>query len=73
MGRIKAIARNLHFILIRKITDPMELRLNQRADRYERAVDDRIEERFKAMDKYRSGIIDRTDVMLQIFEQRLDQ
>jgi len=55
------------------ITDPMELSLRQRADRYERAVDDRIEERFKAMDKYRTGIIDRTDVMLQIFEQRLDQ
>jgi SAM-dependent methyltransferase len=51
----------------------MELRLNQRSDRYEKAIDDRIEERFKAMDKYRSGIIDRTDVMLQIFEQRLDQ
>ena len=77
MSRIKSVARNLYFTLVRKITDPMELRLNQRADRYERAVDARIEERLGAQerrsDKSRIEIIDRADLMLQIFEQRLDQ
>jgi len=81
MSRVKSTARNLYFNLLRKITDPVELRLNQRADRYERAVDARIEERLEAherrTDKYmlqsRIEITDRTDVMLQIFEQRLDQ
>src|SRR5262245_23156633 len=73
MDRIKSIARNLYFTLIHKIIAPVELRLSQRADRYERAVDARIEERLLETNKYRAEIIDRTDVMLQIFEQRLDQ
>jgi|SRR5262245_12259219 len=73
MDRIKSIARNLYFTLIHKIIAPVELRLSQRADRYERAVDARIEERLVETNKYRAEIIDRTDVMLQIFEQRLDQ
>jgi 2-polyprenyl-3-methyl-5-hydroxy-6-metoxy-1,4-benzoquinol methylase len=51
----------------------MEHRLNQRADNYERVVDARIEERIGAVINYRAEIIDRTDAMLQIFEQRLDQ
>src|SRR5262245_23509535 len=58
-----------------------ERRLNERSDRYERAVDLRVDERLEAhelrTDKYmlqsRVEIIDRADVMLQIFEQRLDR
>jgi hypothetical protein len=59
----------------------IEHNLNQRADKYERAVDMRLDERLEAQerrtDEYllqnRVGIVERTDVMLQIFEQRLDQ
>ena len=80
MSRITSIVHNLLYILSRKIID-IERRLNERADRYEKAVDKRLDERLEAhelrTDKYllqgRMGIIDRTDVMLQIFEQRLDQ
>src|SRR5262245_23300906 len=55
MSRIKSIVRKLYYILFRRITAPMEHRLNERVD------------------KYRVEIVERTDVMLQIFEQRLDQ
>lgn len=79
-----SIAHNLRLILSRKIVDLIADqmgKIEQRADRYERAVDKRLDERLEAhelrTDKYllqgRVGIIDRTDVMLQIFEQRLDQ
>ena len=92
MTRIKSIARNLYFDLLRKIADPIVRRLNQRAneiehqlsqraDKYERAVDMRLDERLEAherrTDEYllqsRVGIVERTDVIFQIFEQRLDQ
>ena len=52
---------------------PLLVRLNERADNYERAVDARIEERLEWANNHRDEIIDRTDLMLQIFEQRLDQ
>jgi SAM-dependent methyltransferase len=51
----------------------MEFRLNQRADIYEKAVDARIEERLGWANQCRDELLDRTDVMLQIFEQRLDR
>jgi SAM-dependent methyltransferase len=77
MNRIKSIARNLYFTLMpklmRKIIAPVELRLSQRADMYERVIDDRIEKRLVEANKYRVEIMDRTDAMLQIFEQRLDR
>src|SRR5574341_485292 len=128
MSRIRSLGHNLRFLFSRKITDQfddIELRLNERADKYERAVDARIEERLtnsersidarfdertrgidsqfvklerhtderfdaveqrldsrmeaheRRTDKYllqsRVEIVDRTDVMLQIFEQRLDE
>jgi SAM-dependent methyltransferase len=73
MNRVKSIAQNLYQILLRKLTYPVEHRLNQRADVYERAVDARIDERLVETSKYRVEIIDRTDAILQIFEQRLDQ
>jgi hypothetical protein len=92
MSRITPIVSSLRLIFSsRKIADQMgeiEHRLNKRSDRYERAIDDRIDERFESVerrleahelrtDQYMSQrrveIIDRADVMLQIFEQRLDQ
>lgn len=99
MGRITSIAHNLRLIFSRKLTDwigETENRLNERADRYEKAVDLRLDERLGAYEKAvdlrlderleaherrtdnyllqsRVEIIDRADVMLQIFEQRLDR
>src|SRR5215468_2413197 len=73
MSRLKSIAHKMYLALLRKVTGPMEHRLNQRADKYERVVDARIEERIGAVINYRAEIIDRTDAMLQIFEQRLDK
>jgi hypothetical protein len=62
MSRIKSLSHNLRLFLVSKITNPMEHRLNQRADNFERVQAQRT-----------ADIIDRTDMILQIFEQRLDQ
>ena len=55
----------------------MELKTDERFDTVERRLDDRMETHERRTDKYmlqsRTDIVDRTDVMLQIFEQRLDQ
>jgi SAM-dependent methyltransferase len=99
MGRITSIAHNLRLIFSHKLTDL----LSERADRYERNVDLRLDERLETIerrlderletierrlderleaherrtDNYllqsRVEIIDRADVMLQIFEQRLER
>ncbi|MGH9837796.1 MAG: methyltransferase domain-containing protein [Blastocatellia bacterium] len=55
----------------------MELKTDERFDTVERRLDERMETHERRTDKYmlqsRTDIVDRTDVMLQIFEQRLDQ
>lgn len=132
MSRIRTLAHNLRILFSRNLSDYVgELghQLNQRADKYEQAVDERFDarsaelarhldarfdervqivdagldhrfaqfeikadERFETVerrldermesherrtDRYlldsRTDIVDRTDVMLQIFEQRLDR
>ncbi len=55
----------------------MELKTDERFDTVERRLDDRMETHERRTDRYmlqsRTDIVDRTDLMLQIFEQRLDQ
>ncbi|MFN0085829.1 MAG: methyltransferase domain-containing protein [Blastocatellia bacterium] len=54
-----------------------EIRADERFESVERRLDDRMESHERRTDRYlldsRTDIVDRTDVMLQIFEQRLDQ
>ncbi len=68
VNRLKSVARNLHLILTREITEHMgvvERRLSERADRYERAVDTRIAEQFSKLDE-------RIEERLAGSEQRMD-
>lgn len=55
----------------------LEIKTDQRFEVVERRLDERMESHERRTDKYmlqsRTDIVDRTDVMLQIFEQRLDQ
>ena len=55
----------------------LEVKTDERFDAVERRLDDRMEAHERRTDKYllqsRTDIVDRTDVMLQIFEQRLDE
>jgi SAM-dependent methyltransferase len=54
-----------------------ERQTDERFDKVERRLDSRLEAHERRTDKYllqsRTEIVERTDVMLQIFEQRLDQ
>jgi SAM-dependent methyltransferase len=58
-------------------TRSTDLRLDERFEVVERRIDERLEAHERRTDKYllqsRVGIVDRTDVMLQLFEQRLDK
>ncbi|MBS1789458.1 MAG: methyltransferase domain-containing protein [Acidobacteria bacterium] len=68
MSRLQSIFRNLRLILSREITEQIgegEVRLNQRADQYEKAIDRRIDERSLALDRR----LDEREVAL---DQRLD-
>jgi SAM-dependent methyltransferase len=62
--------------LLSYITHPVEDRLNRRADVYEKTVDTRIDERLnRHEDLIRHisvDIIERNDIILQFFEERLD-
>jgi SAM-dependent methyltransferase len=73
MSAIKAIAHNLRLIFTREIED----RLNKRADVYEKAVDTRVDERLNRHEnlirQMSVDIVERNDIMLQLFEERLDQ
>jgi SAM-dependent methyltransferase len=55
----------------------MELKSDERFETVERRLDSRLEAHERRTDKYmlqsRTDIVDRTDVMLQLFEQRLDE
>ncbi len=132
MSRLNSFFRNLRLLLTREITGQIgetEARLSQRADNYERAIDQRIDERTAALDRrfderfdektrgadlrlderfaaieekiderfvgldhrldermerherkvdamirqFSTDIVERNDVMLQLFEQRLDK
>ncbi|HEY8461801.1 MAG TPA: class I SAM-dependent methyltransferase [Blastocatellia bacterium] len=81
MSQNTSFAHKLIYGLLRKLANPLVRRLQERLDRYERTVDARLDERLEAhelrTDKYllqsRVEIIERADLMLQIFEQRLDQ
>jgi SAM-dependent methyltransferase len=59
------------------INGRMEERINLRADVYERAVDTRIEERLgrheNLIRQMSVDIVERNDIMLQLFEERLDR
>ncbi len=54
-----------------------EIKADERFETVERRLDERMEAHERRTDRYlldsRTDIVDRTDVMLQIFEQRLDQ
>jgi SAM-dependent methyltransferase len=73
MSVIKAIAHNLRLIFSREIED----RLNKRADVYEKAIDARIDERLNRHEdlirRMSVDIVERNDIMLQLFEERLDK
>lgn len=95
MSRLKSIFRNLRLILSSEITAQIgeaETRLNQRADNYERAVDERIDERFGQMNvqvgerfddlqkhsderagNYESSLDERVNERLAAVELRIDE
>ena len=84
MGRFTSIAHNLRLIFSRKLTDHIggiEHRLSERADRYERAVDLRLDERFEAVQgriddrlgSYERAIDLRLDERLEAHERRTDK
>jgi SAM-dependent methyltransferase len=57
--------------------EKLEIKSDERFEIVERRLDERMETHERRTDKYllesRMDIVDRTDVMLQIFEQRLDE
>src|SRR5215510_12793675 len=69
-------ARSLELRLDERFEN-LERNTDKRFEAIERRLDDRLEAHERRTDKYllksRLEIVDRTDVMLQIFEQRLDQ
>ncbi|MDX2034832.1 MAG: methyltransferase domain-containing protein [Blastocatellia bacterium] len=70
--RVRIIDANLDHRFVQ-----FELKADERFETVERRLDDRLEAHERCTDRYlldsRTDIVDRTDVMLQIFEQRLDQ
>lgn len=84
MNRLKSILRNLRLLLTREITDQIgevEARLNRRADDYERALDQRLDQRFAATETrldqrvglHETTLDQRLDERLADTERRIDQ
>lgn len=74
--RLDERARGMDLRLDERVRQ-MELKSDERFETIEHRLDDRLEAHERRTDKYmlqsRTDIVDRTDVMLQLFEQRLDQ
>ncbi|HKC85145.1 MAG TPA: hypothetical protein VKG02_04155, partial [Blastocatellia bacterium] len=75
-SRLDERARSLDLRLDERFEN-LERQTDKRFEVVERRLDDRLEAHERRTDKYllqsRLEIVDRTDVILQIFEQRLDQ